>query len=129
MKIESAIRKMECMRELNNTPSIDIAYSMAIDALKMQLINNNEQSKFNKNKYKSSYYNEKKHRYSRSRLINENHISMRVELENMNDSEIIIEEFRKMLRRCQNLLNKKLSYEELILNQHHCNNQVANLRM
>lgn len=37
MSIESAIRKMKCEREKNNTPSVDIAYSMAIQALEKQI--------------------------------------------------------------------------------------------
>lgn len=36
MTIESAIRKMKCEQEKNNTPSMDIAYSMAIQALEKQ---------------------------------------------------------------------------------------------
>ena len=36
MKIESAIRKMKCEQEKNKTPSLDIAYSMAIQALEKQ---------------------------------------------------------------------------------------------
>ena len=36
MKIESAIRKMKCEQEKNNTPSLDIEYSMAIQALEKQ---------------------------------------------------------------------------------------------
>lgn len=36
MKIESAIRKMKCEKAKNNTPSLDIAYSMAIQALEKQ---------------------------------------------------------------------------------------------
>ena len=37
MKESGAIRKLECEREKNNTPSVDIAYSMAIAALEKQI--------------------------------------------------------------------------------------------
>lgn len=36
MTIESAIRKLRCEQERNNTPSLDIAYTMAISALEKQ---------------------------------------------------------------------------------------------
>lgn len=36
MKIQGTIRKLKCEQEKNNTPSVDIAYSMAIDALEKQ---------------------------------------------------------------------------------------------
>lgn len=39
ISIPGAIRKLQCERENNNTPSIDIAYSMAILALKKQIPN------------------------------------------------------------------------------------------
>ena len=37
MKIGSAIRKLKCEREKNNTPSVDVAYSMAIEALEKKM--------------------------------------------------------------------------------------------
>ena len=37
MKIQGAIRKLKCEQEKNNTPSVDIAYVMAIEALEKQI--------------------------------------------------------------------------------------------
>jgi len=36
MTSQSAINKLECERKQNNTPSVDIAYAMAVDALEKQ---------------------------------------------------------------------------------------------
>lgn len=37
MEIQGAIRKLKCEQEKNNTPSVDIAYAMAIEALEKQI--------------------------------------------------------------------------------------------
>lgn len=37
MEYKGAIAKLTCEREKNNTPSLDIAYSMAIEALEKQI--------------------------------------------------------------------------------------------
>lgn len=36
-EIKCAIRKLQCEREKNNTPSLDIAYGRAMDALEKQI--------------------------------------------------------------------------------------------
>lgn len=37
MEYKGAIKKMRCEQEKNNTPSVDIAYAMAIEAMKKQI--------------------------------------------------------------------------------------------
>ena len=40
MKYKGAITKLKCERDKNNTPSLDIAYAMAIEALEKQIPKN-----------------------------------------------------------------------------------------
>ena len=37
MEYKGAITKLKCERDKNNTPSLDIAYAMAIEALEKQI--------------------------------------------------------------------------------------------
>lgn len=37
MEYKGAIKKMRCEQEKNNTPSVDIAYAMAIEAMEKQI--------------------------------------------------------------------------------------------
>ena len=56
MRISGAIRKLRCEQEKNNTPSLDIAYSMAIAALeKQQELQENCKGSCNDCKYRGGY--------------------------------------------------------------------------